>query len=94
MGGGREVAAGQTGDVESQARQLHKEGHGAEAKGGRAWVCVWGGSGCEISRREGTGFKFSDGDEDFKRAAARQSPPRFSAYLWLGPNSTLNLCEL
>lgn len=35
-GDGREVAAGQTGDVESQARQLHKEGHGAEAKGGRA----------------------------------------------------------
>lgn len=35
-GDGREVAAGQTGDVESQARQLHNEGHGAEAKGGRA----------------------------------------------------------
>lgn len=36
-GDGWKVAAGQTGDVESQARQLHKEGHGAEAKGGRAW---------------------------------------------------------
>lgn len=33
---GSEVAAGQTGDVESQARQLHKDGHGAEAKGGKS----------------------------------------------------------
>lgn len=31
---GREVAAGQTGDVESQGRQLHKDRHGAEGKGG------------------------------------------------------------
>lgn len=30
---GREVAEGQTGDAESQGRQLHKDGHGAE--GGR-----------------------------------------------------------
>lgn len=31
---GREVAEGQTGDVESQGRQLHKDRHGAEGKGG------------------------------------------------------------
>lgn len=29
---GREVAEGQTGDAESQGRQLHKDGHGAEGE--------------------------------------------------------------
>lgn len=94
-GAGREVAAGQTGDVESQARQLYKEGHGAEAKGGRARGGLGeGGREREISRREGTGFKFS-GDEDFHCAAARQTPPPSQSTCGLnGEKRHINLRQL
>lgn len=60
---GREVAEGQTGDAESQGRQLHKDGHGAEGEeeGGRGRGRCWRARGChrEIRQCEGTGFKFN-----------------------------------
>lgn len=69
---GREVAAGQTGDVESQARQLHKEGHGAEAKGGRARGRYGRAASVKSAGVRGLGSS-SAVMKTFSRAAARQA---------------------
>lgn len=74
-GGRREEAAqGQTGDAESQGRQLHKDWHGAAA--GRRW-----GGADGVKSGEGTGFKFnckswsaSWGDEDKSAGWLRLEP--------------------
>lgn len=74
---GREVAAGQqTGDVESQARQLHKEGHGAEAKGGRARGRYGRAASVKSAGVRGLGSSSAVMKTLPAAPAARQAPPR------------------
>lgn len=78
---GREVAKGQTGDVESQGRQFHKDGHGAAGEGGED------GGGLEAATMKSGGVR-ELGSSSWANLRLRDDMMKTCIMFWLIPPPT------